>query len=394
MNIFTLCFSLALKTMRGKTPKRISFLTLLSVTGVALGIIILLTTSSVFNGFQHQFGVKRVDDQGIYRLQVDLEDNNQIKRLDTVLTFLDDNNFKYSAKYVISAYLFSSDAPPLSSDYPSSDYIEILTQAGLSEDEIVVPLSNKFKTSTAILATYTPYGPSTPSVIFKQLKVNKYIDSKSAYISPTLHEKLRKRATFKNLTIQVSGLANKEKISDKLDASLQYIARENGIPITSFKIYSENIVRLLDFEKFISQIVLSFILVLSFFILTISIYFDIYIKKSEIAVFKTIGLSNLHIINIFLIKTFIIITAGTIIGVIGGYFFSAYFGSIVHAFELMLGVNFVQENFKMYKIPSLLKPVEFYTIPLIVYVLGFIMCSIPISLIAKQNPAELLKEKT
>lgn len=118
------------------------------------------------------------------------------------------------------------------------------------------------------------------------------------------------------------------KLSDKLDPSFS---------IMTWYDVNRNLFEAVVIERIVIFFVVSLIVIVAAFNISSALYVFIRRKYSDIAIFKTLGLSPKKIRLIFLSQGFIIATMGTVLGVLLGYFFCFGFMYLQERYALISG---------------------------------------------------------
>lgn len=118
------------------------------------------------------------------------------------------------------------------------------------------------------------------------------------------------------------------KLSERLDPSFS---------IMTWYDVNRNLFEAVVIERVVIFFVVSLIVIVAAFNISSALYVFIRRKYSDIAIFKTLGLSPRKIRMIFLSQGFIIATMGTVLGVLLGYFFCFGFMFLQERYALISG---------------------------------------------------------
>jgi lipoprotein-releasing system permease protein len=115
-------------------------------------------------------------------------------------------------------------------------------------------------------------------------------------------------------------------------------------------------------------------------------------KNKQIALLKTIGMSDQSIMGIFFICGTIIGLVGTLCGTIIGITFSVNINGIRAFLEKIFGVNlFNPEVYSLTELPSRIATLDVLITVSLAIVLSFLSTIYPAKKAAKINPAEILR---
>jgi lipoprotein-releasing system permease protein len=114
-------------------------------------------------------------------------------------------------------------------------------------------------------------------------------------------------------------------------------------------------------------------------------------KQSDIAVLRTMGVSNRQVLSIFIIQGAIIGVVGTIIGVVLGVFLALTIENIISSIEQLLSINFLQSTiYPVNFLPSSLQLNDIILVASASLIMSFIATTYPAIQAMKINPAEAL----
>lgn len=147
-----------------------------------------------------------------------------------------------------------------------------------------------------------------------------------------------------------------------------------------------------EFEKLMMTIILMLIVAVAAFNLVSSLVMAVTDKQSDIAILRTLGLSPAGVMKIFMVQGALAGFFGTLIGVVAGVLCGANVGKIIAWFESLIGRKLI--NAQVYFIdyvPSEVMPSEVVMIATISLALAFIATLYPSYRASKTQPAEALR---
>jgi lipoprotein-releasing system permease protein len=147
---------------------------------------------------------------------------------------------------------------------------------------------------------------------------------------------------------------------------------------------NRNLFSALKLEKFAMFIILILIILVASFNIVSTLIMNVIEKKREIAILKAMGATNNGIMTIFMLQGLLIGISGTIIGVVGGYLLS-YVLDTYQVIKLPADVYYLSH------LPVKMKFFDFLVISLSAIIISFLATIYPAWQAAKLNPVEPLR---
>jgi len=153
-----------------------------------------------------------------------------------------------------------------------------------------------------------------------------------------------------------------------------------------------NMFRALKLEKTMMAILLSLIIAMGAFNLVSSQVMLVTDKQADIAILRTLGLTPRGVMQVFMVQGSMIGVIGTVLGVIGGVVLTLNLDRILRAIESVLGVQLMPEDvYYITGLPTQLNPSDVTIIALVALAMAFLATIYPAWRAARTAPAEALR---
>ncbi|MDR0571343.1 MAG: lipoprotein-releasing ABC transporter permease subunit [Rickettsiales bacterium] len=188
-------------------------------------------------------------------------------------------------------------------------------------------------------------------------------------------------------------------LDNVIDSSKEHIKIQDKLNDLGYDFFSvdwkeanTSLIEALNIERNVMFIILSLIVIIAAFNIISSLTMLVMDKNKQIALLKTIGMSDQSIMNIFFICGTIIGFFGAICGMIVGVIFSLNTNNIKIFLERILGINlFNPEIYSLTELPSRILVTDVMLVVSLSMVLSFLSTLYPAKKAAKINPAEILR---
>jgi len=391
----------------------ISFITLTSVLGIALGVTALITVLSVMNGFEAELR------QRILGMTAHSTITGRTGELDNwqdlQATIKDYPHIEGTAPFVkgqvminsgrrVSGSLLRGIIP--SEEIAVSDVADKMTTGELSllhagKYQIVLgsELASYLGASVGEKVTIiSPQVNSTPAGIIPRLRrftvvgifeVGMYeYDRNMAIIHIDDAKKLlRLGDNVSGLRLKLDDLFNAPQITHQIAKKLygRYFVRD-------WTQAHSNFFQAIRTEKRVMFIILLLIVAVAAFNIVSTLVMVVTDKKADIAILKTQGLSPMAVMRIFIILGGIIGLVGTLLGTVSGVLLALNVETIVPAIEEFFGVNFMAADvYYISSLPSKLVWMDVGVIAVVAFSLSLLATLYPAWQASKVNPAEVLR---
>ena len=391
----------------------ISFIALISVIGIALGMTVLITVMSVMNGFQREIRTRILGVASHVQLSGadgKLSDWQQAAkaalRNDQVIAtapFVNAQGLLTNGSAVRGAYIrgvvpehedrvadFGKHMRSGSLDnLKSGEYgivlgVELARGLGAVQGDKVVLVA--------------PQGQVTPAGILPRLRqftvvgifgVDHYeYDSGLALIDLEDAQRLfRFGDAVSGVRLKLKDLFKAIEVSRDLSRSLG-----PDVYASDWTRQHANFFRAVQIEKRMMFIVIILIIAVAAFNIVSSLIMVVTDKQADIAILRTLGAAPSSITKIFIVQGTLIGVVGTLLGLAGGISLALNVETVVPFIESMLGIKFLAKDvYYISDLPSELQAADVIVTAVVSFVLTMLATLYPSWRAAKTNPAEALR---
>ena len=389
----------------------ISFISMSSMIGVALGVMALITVISVMNGFEKELKDRIL---GMASHAV-IEELNGLKDWQLVI-----NNIKDHPEIVGAAPYFHAEGM-LTKDKIVNGVIirgilphEETNVAIVAEKMIEGDLNDLKSTEFNIIlgaelvrklnleigdkvTLVAPQANFTPAGILPRLKRFTLIgifevgmhefDGGLALIHMDDALRLFRKSNPTGIRLKTNNILKAPTISREIASQLS-----SKYWVIDWTQRHSNFFRALKTEKTVMFVILTLIVAVAAFNIISTLVMAVSDKQSDIAVLRTLGASPKSILKIFIIQGTIIGAIGILLGVIGGVWLASNIETLVPALENMLGYKFLSPD--VYYISDLPSDMHWSDV-ILIGVVSFVLCLFatiyPAFRAANTLPAEALR---
>ena len=389
----------------------ISFISMSSMIGVALGVMALITVISVMNGFEKELKDRIL---GMASHAV-IEELNGLKDWQLVI-----NNIKDHPEIVGAAPYFHAEGM-LTKDKIVNGVIirgilphEETNVAIVAEKMIEGDLNDLISTEFNIIlgaelvrklnleigdkvTLVAPQANFTPAGILPRLKRFTLIgifevgmhefDGGLALIHMDDALRLFRKSNPTGIRLKTNNILKAPTISREIASQLS-----SKYWVIDWTQRHSNFFRALKTEKTVMFVILTLIVAVAAFNIISTLVMAVSDKQSDIAVLRTLGASPKSILKIFIIQGTIIGAIGILLGVIGGVWLASNIETLVPALENMLGYKFLSPD--VYYISDLPSDMHWSDV-ILISVVSFVLCLLatiyPAFRAANTLPAEALR---
>jgi lipoprotein-releasing system permease protein len=405
---------IGLRYTRSRQRNRfISFISLVSVIGIALGITVLITVLSVMNGFQREIRTRILSVAS--HVQITGPGEVLPDWQATAAAAAQNPEVVASAPYVTAQGLLSSSGVVRGAyirgvlpEYEEkvadlAQHMKAGSLDALKSGEFGIVLGIELARALSLnvgdrVVLIAPQGQVTPAGIMPRLRqftvvgifqVDHYeFDSGLAITHLEDAQKLFRTGT------QVSGVRLRLKDLFRSDRVVHDLERSMGPDyfITDWTRQHANFFRAVDIEKRMMFLIVFLIIAVAAFNIVSSLFMAVKDKQADIAILRTLGASPGSITKIFLIQGTLIGLLGTLAGVIGGITLASNVDVVVPFLENLLGFKFLAKDvYYISELPSELRPGDVALTAFFSFTVSMLATIYPSWRAAKINPAEALR---
>ncbi|MGR9086273.1 MAG: lipoprotein-releasing ABC transporter permease subunit [Gammaproteobacteria bacterium] len=409
-----LIFYIGLRYTRAKRRTQfISFITLTSILGIALGVTALITVLSVMNGFEAELRERILGMTAHATVtgrngQLDnwLEVDEMLKNrphIEGAAPFIN-GQVMINADRRVSGTMLSGILPdyePKVSEVGSKMLDGKLSDLAPGQYGIILgaELANYLGVMTGDKITViSPQINSTPAGILPRMrrftivgtfKIGMYeYDRNMAIIHIDDAAKLfRLENAVSGLRVKLDDLFNAPGITRNLASELY-----NDYQVSDWTQAHSNFFKAIRTEKTVMFIILLLIVAVAAFNIVSTLVMVVTDKRGDIAILKTQGLTSRAIMGIFIVLGTVIGVVGTVFGTLGGVLLALNADSIVRHIEEFFQIHFLPADvYYISQLPSKLVWADVYTIAGMAFSLSLLATLYPAWQAAKVNPAEVLR---
>jgi lipoprotein-releasing system permease protein len=402
-------------TRSGKRAGRnsfISFISVISLSGIALGVGAVIVVLSIMNGFR-----KDVTDRMLSVL-AHVEVYNESGALENwegaSATALRHPEVKGAAPYVQSqAMLVREKAmrPAVvrgilpEQEGKVSDVARQVKRGSMSalrpgEFNIVLGYALAQGLGVDIGSRVTlalPQGQVTPAGVLPRMRSfhvvgilesgHQEFDAAFAFVHLDDARRMERLAGPSGLRLRLEDMRRAPEVADELRKLFPA-----GVEVRDWPRLNANWFAAVQIEKKMMFVVLALIVTVAAFNLVSSLVMTVTDKQADIAILRTLGASPRSIMKIFMVQGALVGLSGTAIGMVGGVAVALNIDVIVPFIENLLGVQFLAKDIYFNTtIPSDLRWADVWTIGAMTVALAFVATLYPSWSASRVKPAEALR---
>lgn len=391
----------------------ISFISMISMLGIALGVAALIVVLSVMNGFQDELRNRILGVAA--HIEITGFDNTLADWRQVAAQSLRVKEVEAAAPYVEGQGLLAYDSAvqgtvvrgilPTDED-KVADLGRKMQQGSLSALRpgtwgIVLGIDLAHALGVQMgdkLTLITPQGQITPAGMIPRLKqftvvgvfkIGMYeYDSGLALISLQDAQKLfRTGDKVSGVRLKLDDLYRAPQVGAQLGKTLvgDYYIRD-------WTQSHSNFFRAVQMEKHVMFVILLLIVAVAAFNIVSTLVMVVTDKQADIAILRTLGASPWSIMKIFMVQGAVIGVIGTALGLAGGLLLALNIGVVVPFIEHTIGIQFLSADvYQISELPSKIDSHDVTIITLVSLLLSWLATLYPSWRASRINPAEALR---
>jgi lipoprotein-releasing system permease protein len=403
-------------TRAGRAGRRngfISFISGVSMLGIALGVAALIIVLSVMNGFQKEVRERILG--VVSHLQI-IADDNRLEDWQGVAKIAGQHPRVVASAPFVQAQAMLSNGQSMrgalvrgilpGEEEKVADFARHMRAGSLDAlraGEFGVVLGADLARALGVLrgeklALIAPQGIVTPAGVIPRLTQFTVVGVFEAGLADAdaglalVH--LQDAQTLYQLGPAVSGV--RLKLDDLFAA--RTVSRELTVALAPDVFASDwtrshaNFFRAVEIEKRVMFIILTLIVAVAAFNIVSTLVMLVTDKQADIAILRTLGASPWSVMQIFVVQGAMIGVIGTLAGVAGGVLLGWNVGTVVPWIENVLGFKFLAKDvYYIADLPSDVQWADVLTIGLVSLAMSFVATLYPSWRAARVNPAEALR---
>lgn len=397
----------------------ISFISLTSMIGIALGVAALIVVLSVMNGFQKELRTRIL---GVASHLEVTGGGNQLSDWQSVAAFTSkQQSVLASAPYISAQAMLSYDqgvqGAIVRGVIPSAEdevadlgkHMKVGRLEDLRAGEFGVVLGADLAQALGAqigdkVVLMAPQGQFTPTGVVPRLKqftlVGLFQIGMYEYDAGLALIHLDDAAKLYRMGDKVSGVRLKvadlfdapmmaANISDQLNAQAN---RSNDYYVSDWTRQHANFFRAVQMEKRVMFIILTLIVAVAAFNIVSTLVMAVTDKRADIAIMRTFGASPSSIMKIFIVQGALIGVIGTALGALFGILIALNIDTIIPFIENLFNVQFLAKDvYYISDLPSDLIWSDVFTIVTVSFFLSLLATLYPSFKASRINPAEALR---
>jgi len=391
----------------------ISFISLTSMLGIALGVAALITVLSVMNGFQNELRTRILGVASHVQISGPgdmLSDWQSVARVAAT-----DPRVLAAAPYINAQGMLTYDGAvrgvgirgilPAREDMVAEfgAHMKSGTLDALKPGEFGIVLGSELARALAVMAgdkvtLIAPQGQVTPAGIVPRLKQFRVVGifeiGMFEYDSGLALIHLEDAQRLYRMQDQVSGVRLKLRdLFQSRQVAMALLPRLGPTAyISDWTRSHANFFRAVQMEKTVMFVILLLIVAVAAFNIVSTLVMAVTDKQPDIAILRTLGAAPSSIMAVFVVQGALIGVIGTLIGVGGGVLLALNIDVVVPFLERLFSIQFLaKEVYYISELPSELLWGDVVTIAAVSFVLSLLATLYPSWRASRVNPAEALR---
>ena len=393
---------------RSGTNKQLaSFIALLAISGLVLGVALMIIVLSVMNGFDKEMRtrvlgvvphIQLFTPGGVSDWPVLAEKISQAPQVREVKPFTQLDGMLNFRGRTQAVQLLGTTGDGLGEGFSLGEGSAAYSTLGANEILLPLPLLEKLGAKTGDSITLIIPGQVTEgrqalprARVFKlagSYQTHTAVDARVALVS------LQTASTLSGFEGRVGGL--RLKVDDVFNARqiayqlLQQLPEE--FRFTDWLQTHGNLYQAIQMSRKLVGLLVFLVIAIAVFNIVSMLVMTVVEKRGDIAVLKTLGATNAAVLAIFLVQGAMIGIAGTTLGVLLGVLGSYFVADIIGLLEGLMGRQFLSiDIYPIDYIPSDLRSSDVILVALVALALNFLTALYPAWRAARLQPAQVLR---
>jgi lipoprotein-releasing system permease protein len=391
----------------------VSFISFASMIGIALGVLVLITVLSVMNGFEQAMRDRILGvlshvtvsetDASVENWQKRREDLLKMEHVVAGAPFIEKQIMLNESDKVHGAILegvlpeYEKQTGTVSTQMLEGSFEDL--KAG--EDNIILGVKLADSLKLVVGDSVTLLTPSAEGIESGELPFLKQFNvvgifrvDLQQYDEGTVFVHMADAATLFEMGESVTGVRLRLNDLYKAPEVSQKVADTSGPDywVSDWTRQNENFFKAIQLQKTMMFFLLGLIIAVAAFNLVSTLVMVVTDKSSDIAIFRTLGMTPFGVMKVFMVQGTLIGVIGTVLGVIFGVLLAMNVDVIVPWLERLFDVNFISED--VYGISTLESRIEWSDVGMIALsalVLSMLATLYPSWKASKVQPAEALR---
>ncbi len=392
----------------------ISFISLISMLGMALGVAALIVVLSVMNGFQKEIRtrilgvaphlqVSSADSSRLVDWQASLQvtaRNPQVAAAAPFVTGQGMVSFDQSVQGVMVRGILPQEENKVVdlSDKMKAGSLQALQEGGFGivlGSDLARALGVRLDDKVLLIA---PQGQMTPAGMMPRLKQFRVVgifeigmapyDNALALIHLADAQKLYQMGPdITGISARLHNLDLAPRVAVELEQALPHDTYVND-----WTHEHANYFRAVQIEKQMMRIILSLIVLVAAFNIVSTLVMAVTDKQADIAILRTLGASPSSIMKIFIVQGALIGVIGSVLGIIGGVLLALNIDTVVPFIERVIGMHILSKDvYFISELPSDLNRSDVIMVASFSFLISLLATLYPSWRASKTHPAEALR---
>ena len=391
----------------GANKQLASFIALLAISGLVLGVALMIIVLSVMNGFDKEMRtrvlgvvphIQLFTPGGVNDWSLLAEKIAQVSQVREVKPFTQLDGMLNFRGRTQAVQLLGTTGDGLGEGFSLGEGGVAYSKLGANEILLPLPLLEKLGAKTGDSITLIIPGQVTEgrqalprARVFKlagSYQTHTAVDARVALVS------LQTASTLSGFEGQVGGL--RLKVDDVFNARQIAYQLLRQLPedfrFTDWLQTHGNLYQAIQMSRKLVGLLVFLVIAIAVFNIVSMLVMTVVEKRGDIAVLKTLGATNAAVLAIFLVQGAMIGVAGTALGVLLGVLGSYFVADIIAVLEGLMGRQFLSiDIYPIDYIPSDLRSSDVILVALVALALNFLAALYPAWRAARLQPAQVLR---